>query len=32
MTSLGLALKHQNRFNKFVCCAARADMPLPLQE
>jgi len=32
MTSLGLALKHQNRFNKFVCCAARADMPPPLQE
>jgi len=31
MTSLGLALKHQNRFNKFVCCAARADMPPPLQ-
>lgn len=32
MTSLGLALKHQNRFNKFVCCAARADMPPPAIE
>ena len=32
MTSLGLALKHQNRFDKFVCCAARADMPPPLQD
>ena len=32
MTSLGLALKHQNRFDKFVCCAARADMPPPMQD
>ena len=32
MTSLGLALKHQNRFNKIVCCAARADMPAPMKE
>ena len=32
MTSLGLALKHQNRFDKLVCCAARADMPPPMQE
>ena len=32
MTSLGLALKHQNRFNKLVCCAARADMPPPMQD
>ena len=32
MTSLGLALKHQNRFNKIVCCAARADMPTPMKE
>ena len=32
MTSLGLALKHQNRFEKFVCCAARADMPPPMQD
>jgi len=29
MTSLGLALKHQNRFNKIICCAARADNPPP---
>ena len=32
MTSLGLALKHQKRFNKIVCCAARADMPAPMKE
>ena len=32
MTSLGLALKHQKRFDKFVCCAARADMPKPMQD
>ena len=32
MTSLGLALKHQKRFDKFVCCAARADMPPPMQD
>ena len=32
MTSLGLALKHQKRFNKLICCAARADMPPPLKE
>ena len=32
MTSLGLALKHQKRFNKIVCCAARADMPPPAIE
>ena len=32
MTSLGLALKHQKRFNKIVCCAARADMPIPMKE
>ena len=32
MTSLGLALKHPNRFNKLVCCAARADMPPPAIE
>ena len=32
MTSLGLALKHQERFNKIICCAARADMPPPLKE
>ena len=32
MTSLGLALKHSNRFNKLVCCAARADMPPPAIE
>ena len=32
MTSLGLALKHQNRFDKIVCCAARADMPAPMKE
>ncbi|MDA7579451.1 alpha/beta fold hydrolase [Alphaproteobacteria bacterium] len=32
MTSLGLALKYQNRFDKFVCCAARADMPPPLRD
>jgi len=32
MTSLGLALKHSNRFDKLVCCAARADMPPPAIE
>ena len=32
MTSLGLALKHQKRFNKLICCAARADMPPPMQD
>ena len=32
MTSLGLALKHSDRFNKMVCCAARADMPPPAIE
>ena len=32
MTSLGLALKHQSRFNKIICCAARADMPPPAIE
>ena len=32
MTSLGLALKHQKRFDKLVCCAARADMPPPMQD
>ena len=32
MTSIGLALKHSHRFNKFVCCAARADMPPPAIE
>ena len=32
MTSLGLALKHSNRFDKLVCCAARADMPPPMKE
>ena len=32
MTSLGLALKHQKRFNKLICCAARADMPAPMKE
>ena len=32
MTSLGLALKHHKRFDKFVCCAARADMPPPMQD
>ena len=32
MTSLGLALKHQNRFNKIICCAARADNPPPFIE
>ena len=32
MTSLGLALKHSNRFDKIVCCAARADMPPPAIE
>ena len=32
MTSLGLALKHQKRFNKLICCAARADMPPPMKE
>ena len=32
MTSLGLALKYQNRFNKIICCAARADNPPPFIE
>ena len=32
MTSLGLALKHHKRFDKLVCCAARADMPPPMQD
>ena len=32
MTSLGLALKPSNRFDKLVCCAARADMPPPAIE
>ena len=32
MTSLGLALKQQNRFSKIICCAARADMPPPMKE
>ncbi|MDC1209708.1 alpha/beta fold hydrolase [Pseudomonadota bacterium] len=32
MTSLGLALKHQDRFNKIICCAARADNPPPFVE
>ena len=32
MTSLGLALKHQSRFNKIICCAARADNPPPFVE
>ncbi len=32
MTSLGLALKHQSRFNKIICCAARADNPPPFIE
>ena len=32
MTSLGLALKYPDRFNKMVCCAARADMPPPAIE
>ena len=32
MTSLGLALKHSDRFHKMVCCAARADMPPPAIE
>ena len=32
MTSLGLALKHQERFNRLICCAARADMPPPMKE
>jgi 3-oxoadipate enol-lactonase len=29
MTALGLALKYQNRFDKIICCAARADNPPP---
>ena len=32
MTSLGLALKYPDRFDKLVCCAARADMPPPAIE
>ena len=32
MTSIGLALRHPGRFDKMVCCAARADMPPPLKE
>ena len=32
MTSIGLALKHSHRFNKLICCAARADMPPPAIE
>ena len=32
MTSIGLALKHSERFEKMVCCAARADMPPPAIE
>ena len=32
MTSIGLSLKHSQRFNKLVCCAARADMPPPAIE
>ena len=32
MTSLGLGLKYADRFNKLICCAARADMPPPAIE
>ena len=32
MTSLGLSLKYSNRFNKIICCAARADNPPPFIE
>ncbi len=32
MTSLGLALKYPQRFNKLICCAARSDMPPPAIE
>ena len=32
MTSLGLSLKYPNRFNKIICCAARADNPPPYIE
>ena len=32
MTSIGLALKYPERFDKMVCCAARADMPPPAIE